>query len=89
MTDLNLVKLTWQERVKAVNLFHIGNLKLANNWTLENTAKELKRSTSSVGNDILVASFMKAYESKLTRFKTFHEALEWCRMKKRMMKMEV
>lgn len=76
-------KLSWQERVMAVDKFHKTKLIETNyQWRIVDTAKVLNRSYGSVAEDLTLASWMKTHP-KIESFKNVYEALEFVREKKK------
>lgn len=79
------VKLNWLERAVQVHNYHVAQLKDEPGWTLEKTAHALNRSTGSVSQDLLIASWFKTHEKQLRRFKSMRDALEFIKGKRREM----
>lgn len=80
-----LVKLTWQQRVKAISQYHASRCKDDENHTLEDTAKELNRSIGRISDDLQLASWMKTHP-RVEKFKNPTQALGWIRDKKKEMR---
>lgn len=77
-------KITWQERVHLVHLFHTSHLKEDANWTIAKTAKELNRSIGRVSEDLTIVRWMRTYP-QLEKMKSPQDALEFIKKKKREM----
>ena len=71
----------WIERAKETQRFHAEKRRLDKKWRISDTAKVLNRSSGSVSEDLLIASWLKTHESKLITFDRVKDALEWIRMK--------
>lgn len=80
------VKQTWIVRCIEIHNFHVSEMRLEPNWTVEKTAKVLCRSVGSVSQDLLLASWLKTHEKQLRKFRNAKDALEFVRVKKREMK---
>lgn len=76
------VKLNWLERAVQVHNYHVAQCRDESGWTLDKTATALNRSTGSVSQDILVASWCKTHEKQLRRFRCMKDALAFIRNKK-------
>lgn len=75
-------KLSWQEECKAVALFHVNQLKSDQKWTIEQTAKELNRSTGLTAECIMIARWMVTHP-RVEQFKSRAQALDYIRRRKR------
>ena len=74
-------KQTWLERVKATEEYHQSQLRLNDKWRMEHTATALQRSLGSISQDLKIAGWLKTHEEKISKFKTFTEAIEFVRQK--------
>lgn len=80
-------KLSWQERVMAVDELHKTKLREHNlQWRISDTAKLLNRSYGSVAEDLMLASWMRTHP-KIEKYKSIYEALEFIRAKKKEMRL--
>lgn len=82
---MTLEKLTWQERCTKVRQFHIEHVKEDSDWTIEDTAKALRRSFGSVAEDIKLADWIRTHP-KVADFKYIKEALGFIRGKTKEMR---
>lgn len=73
------VKQHWIERAVDIHKFHIQQLRDESDWTIEKTAKVLNRSTGSVSQDLLLASWLKTHEKQIRRCSSMRDALEFVR----------
>lgn len=71
----------WLEKAKQTYSFHRGKLLANDNWNSEKTAKALRRSKSSVCDDLMIARWCKTHEKQLERFKYAYQALAFIRDK--------
>jgi hypothetical protein len=76
------IKLTWQDKVKQVDLFHRTQLKDDENWTIAQTSSELNISPGRISEYLLVASFFKTHP-RVETFKKLQEAIDYCKDLKR------
>jgi hypothetical protein len=77
------VKQHWITNCIDIHNFHVSQVKAESGWTVEKTAKILCRSTGSVSQCLLLASWLKTHEKQLRRFRNAKDALEFVRAKKR------
>jgi len=84
-----LGKRTWIDRAIQTYNYHCSKLREGEGWIITDTARALKRSTGSVGEDLLIASWLKMYGNKIREFKYAYQALEFIRNKKRQMMTEI
>ena len=77
------VKLNWLDRAVQVHNYHVSQMRDESGWTLEKTALALNRSTGSISQDMLIASWVKTHEKQLRRFRSMKDALSFIRNKKR------
>jgi hypothetical protein len=77
------VKQHWITNCIDIHNFHVSQMKAEPNWTVEKTSKALCRSTGSVSQCLLLASWLKTHEKQLRRFRNAKDALEFVRAKKR------
>jgi hypothetical protein len=82
------VKVEWIDKAKDIFRFHRSKLVTNERWTLTLTAKALKRSIGSVGEDIMIARWLRTHEKDICRCDTRAEALDFIRTKKKKMDME-
>lgn len=75
-------KEVWQNRCRAVFLYHMERCKLDRSWSIRKTATALGRSTGSVSSDLQLAEYMRNYEEELSVFKNYTDALMWIEKKK-------
>ncbi len=80
---VNPVKLNWVDTAIQIHTFHVAQIKSEPQWTLEKTAKALNRSTGSVSEYLLLASFLHTYEKQLRRIKSVRDAIAFVRSKQR------
>ena len=83
------VKQTWLERAVSTYNYHIGRLKEDESHTIEDTAKELRRSSGGISEDLLIASWLRTHEDKIKSFKYAKDALDFIRGKKKRMLTEI
>jgi hypothetical protein len=79
----------WIETAIKIRQFHIDKLKLNNDWRVQDTATELKRSFGSVQQYIMIGVWLKTYENQIRRLDTMKEAVEFIKKKKREMEVEL
>lgn len=89
MKHLPPIKLNWLNRAVEVHNYHVQQCKDESGWTMEKTADSLNRSTGSVSQDILIASWCKTHAKQLRRCNSMKDALEFIKGKKREMFKEV
>lgn len=77
------VKSSWLEQSIEIHKFHIQQCKDEAGWTIEKSAKLLNRSTGSVSQFLLIASYLKTHEKQLKRFDTMKDALVFIRAKEK------
>lgn len=77
------IKHNWLDRAVHTHNYHVQCCREESDWTLEKTAKSLNRSTGSISQDILIASWVKTHEKQLRRLSSMKDALEFIRDKKR------
>jgi len=80
------VQLTWQERVKQVELYHYSRIKENIKHRLEDTARELNRSKGRVSEDLQLATYMKTHP-RVETFSTVTDALDYIKTCKRRMRL--
>lgn len=84
------VKLSWIEKAKATNKFHLEKLKTVEDWRLEDTAKALNRSKGSICEDIMIASWLVTHFDELNKFDYQKQALAFIReMRDKRRKLEI
>jgi len=83
-----LFKQTWIDRAIHTYNYHCSKLREGEGWIITDTARALKRSTGSIGEDLLIASWLKTHENKIREFKYAYQALDFIRNKKRQMMIE-
>lgn len=82
-------KLSWQDRVRQVNQFHVEKLKATGNkWRIEDTALAFNMSNGMISEYITLANWLKTHSNQLER-KTLKEAIEFVRLRKREMRLEL
>jgi hypothetical protein len=82
------IKQDWIEQARDIFRFHRSKLLSNNKWTITLTAKALKRAVGSVGEDIMIARWLRTHENHLLKCDTRTEALEFIREKKKSMDLE-
>jgi len=82
------VKSHFLDRAIEIRRFHVEQCKEESNWTIDKTAKALNRSTGSVSQDLLLASWVKTHEKQLRRCNSMRDALEFVREKQKEMRLE-
>lgn len=81
------VKQTWQERVSEIDKFHKSKLRESNGkWRAGDTAFLLKRSLSSITQDLMLADWIRTYP-KIEGFRSMGKALEFVRLRRKEIKM--
>ena len=83
MANLQQSQPDWVDRVKETHNFHASKLKEFPKWRIVDTARVLKRSKSSIGQELEVASWLRSHERELLKFDYLHEAIEFVRDKKK------
>lgn len=78
----------WLLRAKETHSFHRTHLISDKRWTLQKTAKSLKRSLGSICEDILLSKWTKTHEKQLEKFEYAYEALEFIRKRQRELDLE-
>lgn len=73
----------WLQKAKETYKFHRSKLLKEERWTINQTAKVLRRSLGSICEDLLIAKWLKTDEEKLEKFTYAYEALEFIRKKQR------
>jgi len=73
----------WIERAKETRKFHRSKILTDEKWTIQQTAKALRRSLGGICEDLLIAKWLKTHETKLERFDYAYQALEFIRDKQR------
>lgn len=76
-------KIHWLERALLTNKFYRDKKRIDESWTIENAAEALHRSSGSVSEDLLIASWFKTHEPQIMQCKTQQEALQFIRKKRR------
>jgi len=71
-------KMTWQEKVKMVDLFHRTQLKTDKDWTIKRTSTELDISSGRISEYLLVARFIDS-RPRVSTFKKLQEAIDYCK----------
>lgn len=79
-------KITWQERVRDTDKYHRQLVRSNPKHRICDTAKLLHRSTGSIAEDLLLASWFNTHP-KVAEFKTMFEALLYVRERKIEMRM--
>jgi hypothetical protein len=73
----------WLARAKETYKFHRSRLISTDDWTLEKTAKALRRSIGPISEDLLIARWCKTHEKQIENFTYAYEAIEFIKGKKR------
>jgi hypothetical protein len=76
-----LVKKTWLQRAVDTYNFHCCKLKEKPRWTQKDTADALGRSSGSISEDMLIASWLRTHEDKIKSFKYAKDCLAFIREK--------
>ena len=76
------IKVSWVERAKQVNEFHVSQLKDDPSWRIQDTADQLNRSLGSVSQDLLIASWLKTHPNQISKCRRLRDALDFIRKKK-------
>ena len=69
----------WLERAKETYKFHRSRCIASDDWNLTKTARALRRSIGSVGEDIMIAKWYKTHAEKIEKFEYACDALEFIR----------
>lgn len=72
---VNGQKIAWVETARQVAKTHAEHLKDNKHWRAQDTAKVLKRSTGSVSQYLLIASWLKTHENLIRKCDTMKEAV--------------
>lgn len=83
------MKIPWIERAQATHRYHVEKLKENPKHRIQDTAKLLKRSLGSVGEDILISKWYKTHPNSLERCEGSKEALRWIRKRQDELNMDV
>ena len=83
------VKQTWLERAVSTYNYHCQQLNEDESWTIEDTAKSLRRSSGGISEDLLIASYLRTHRDKIKEFKYAYQALEFIRSRKKRMMTEI
>jgi len=83
------VKSDWMTQCVEIHRFHISQLLIEPNWTLDKTAKSLNRSIGSVSQAILISSWMKTHEKQLKRCRSMTDALKFIRERQKEMRLDI
>lgn len=73
----------WLEKAKDTYKFHRSKLLSNDKWTIDMTAKALRRSHGSIVEDLLISKWLKTHESQLEKFSYAYEALKFIRKKQK------
>ncbi len=79
----------WLTRAIATAKFHTEKCKSNPAWLLNDTSESLNRSLGSVCQDLLIVSWLKTHEDQIRKFKTMRDALEFIRVKKQQVRLDV
>lgn len=71
-------KMTWQEKIKQVDLFHRTQLKTDKDWTIKQTSKELNISAGRISEYLLVARYIDI-KPRVGNYKKLQEAIDYCK----------
>lgn len=77
------VKPSWVDRCIDIHNFHVSQIRAEKHWTLADTAKALNRSIGSISQSLTLASWLRTHDTKLKKFSTARDALEFIRGKKK------
>lgn len=77
------VKKAWLDLIIEIHKFHINQLNNEPGWTLEKSSKVLNRSTGSISQALLIATYLRTYEKEIRRCSSMRDALAFVRMKQR------
>ncbi len=88
-TYANGRKQGWLQQCINIHNFHVEHIKLNEDWTYRDTAKELKRSVGSVSQAIKVSRWFRTHPNKIATFQDLKSCLEWIREKDMERKSEV
>lgn len=69
----------WLERAKQTYKYHRERLEGDEDWTLTQTAKNLRRSLGSICEDIAITKAHKKHPSEIEKFDYAYEALKYIR----------
>lgn len=78
-----LVKKKWLERAIDTHNYHCRKVREKPGWTQTDTANALGRSSGSVSEDMLIASWLRTHEDKIRSFKYAKDALAFIRDKEK------
>lgn len=73
----------WIEKAKEIHRFHVEKKKNNEHWTIVMTAKALRKSEGLVGEDLLIAKWLRTHSAQLERIDTRYEALKFIKKKKK------
>ncbi len=70
-------------KAKETYFFHKSKLLSNDKWTMNQTARSLRRSLGGISEDLIIARFCKEHEDELKKFDYAYEALEYIRKRKK------
>lgn len=77
------IKLSWFDRAIQVHNYHVSQCRDEPDWTLEKTAVSLNRSTGSISQDMLIATWSRSHERQIRKCRTLKDAIAFIQSKKR------
>ncbi len=83
------IKKTWLQRAVETYNYHCTKVKEKPGWNQTDTAHALGRSSGSVSEDILIASWLRTHEDKLKGFKYAKDAIAFIRQREKERRTEV
>jgi hypothetical protein len=77
-------KPSWLSRAISTYNYHCDKRADDDNWTINHTARSLRRSSGSICEDLLIADWVKEY-GNIERFQYVKDALAFIRSRKKQM----
>lgn len=78
-----LVKKKWLDRAIETYNYHCRKMREKPGWNQKDTAEALGRSSGSISEDMLIASWLRTHEDQLRRFKYAKDAIAFIRDKEK------
>ncbi len=80
------IKLTWQEKCRQIADYHRRSLADNPKHRVEDTAKDLGRSSGRISEELMLANWMKK-DPKVEKFKQVQDAIEYVKEQKKLEKL--
>lgn len=83
-------KMSWQEKVKQVEIIHQSHCRESDKWRVIDTARELNRAVGAVSEDLQLAKALRTKRvdgslefPRLEKFRTVSEAIDYLKARKK------